>query len=131
MAPYRGGRKGSRFSNSLSKCSKVSTLTLSAQRIWTSSFRSSSDASTWPRTTWSILMTRVRSVAVAMIAIVAISGNALAAGPCDSVAAQMLAPGGDSEWSPATDVIAYDKPDESGVDQLWTIRPDGSEDTCL
>src|SRR4051812_24082527 len=50
---------------------------------------------------------------------------------CDVSVAQMLARGGDSDWSQARDLIAYDQLDDTSVYQLRTIRPDGTDDSCL
>lgn len=51
--------------------------------------------------------------------------------PCTIQRATQLSAGGDQSWSHALELIAYAEPDSSGNNQLRTIRPDGTKDTCL
>lgn len=39
--------------------------------------------------------------------------------------------GGRVDWSAAHNLIAFDRPDDSGVYQIWTITPQGTDETCL
>lgn len=50
---------------------------------------------------------------------------------CTVVSSKLIAPGGDQDWSRTNGLIAFDQTDHSGVYQLHTIKPDGTDDRCL
>ncbi len=53
------------------------------------------------------------------------------AGACSIKEMAYLTEGGEQDWSHANDLLVYDRMDAAGVYQLYTIQPDGSEETCL
>jgi Tol biopolymer transport system component len=67
--------------------------------------------------------------ALASLAVAAAPG--LAQPACDIQDIQFLSNGGDQDWSPLSDRIAYDRLDTDATYQLHTVKPDGSEDVCL
>lgn len=59
------------------------------------------------------------------------ASSAVGAEACRVTSAKLLSQGGDQDWSAVNGLIVFDQPDSSGVSQLATIRPDGSDLTCL
>lgn len=49
---------------------------------------------------------------------------------CAVSQAERVSDGGDQSWSD-TNLLVFDQRDENGVFQVWTMRPDGSDRTCL
>lgn len=39
--------------------------------------------------------------------------------------------GGRVDWSRALDLIAYDRKDDHGINQVYVMKPDGSDDRCI
>ena len=44
---------------------------------------------------------------------------------------RLLALGGENSWSPSGELIVFQRRDDSGVYQLYTIRPDGTDEKCI
>lgn len=60
-----------------------------------------------------------------------ISGSAAQSASCALSGVKQIGPGTGPDWSAASGLIAYFLQDTAGVYQIYTMRPDGSQNQCL